>query len=53
MQIEIVRYAGHEWGVEVSAIRLIVFNSKTEALNYAIAYGSMNPGHVITVIERR
>lgn len=52
MKIQIVKYAGYEWGVEISAVRVIVFRSKTEAMNYAIAYGSMNPGHIISVVER-
>jgi len=52
MKIEVVKYAGHQWGVEIAAVRMIVFNSKIEALNYAIAYGSMNPGHVLSVVEK-
>lgn len=52
MKIQVVKYAGQQWGVEIAAVRLIVFNSKMEALNYAIACGSMNPGHSITVVEK-
>lgn len=51
MSIQIVKYAGDKWGVEIASVRLIVFASKIEALNYAIAYGSMSPGHVISVVE--